>query len=153
MTLVFATALRLFYATDEKITVELHPSNESGASSREIQDIDLYKDEKPFCCIELKDKNFDVSDIRAAFLKVAQKRIKSLLFIVGPNGDFIGDTKFLGDRRVVVCLVGSFVHWEADGLLLAFLVDEGESDVNESHGFNLLVWLGGGEAMRLPFRY
>lgn len=119
----------------------------------QAHDIDLYKDEKPFCCIELKDKNFDVSDIRAAFLKVAQKRIKSLLFIVGPNGDFIGDTKFLGDRRVVVCLVGSFVHWEADGLLLAFLVDEGESDVNESHGFNLLVWLGGGEAMRLPFRY
>ena len=59
---------------------------------------------------------------------------------------------FLWDRWVVVCLVGSFVHWEADGLLLAFLVDEGESDVNESHGFNLLNWLGV-EAMRLPFRY
>lgn len=95
LTLVLATALRLFYVTDDKITVELHPSNESGASSREIEDIDLYKKGKPFCCIELKDKNFDVSDIRAAFLKVAQNQIESLLFVVGPNGTFIGDANSL----------------------------------------------------------
>ena len=65
-----------------------HKVNQSGASSREIGDIDIYLDKKYFYSIEIKDKAFTVYDIEHAFNKIIQKGGKKGGFIYGPRATY-----------------------------------------------------------------
>lgn len=67
--------------------VSSHPANQSGASSNEISDVDVFEaDGKTarFCC-EAKDKPFGRADIDHAVGKVAESGNATMLFVYGPN--------------------------------------------------------------------
>ncbi|MGI6633828.1 MAG: restriction endonuclease, SacI family [Christensenellales bacterium] len=66
--------------------VEVHPVNQSGASSKEVSDLDIYKDEELFIANELKDKAFTEQDIRHAADKVIAAGKRHMHFIVGRHG-------------------------------------------------------------------
>jgi hypothetical protein len=73
LTLVIAGLFELFMANEEgDYRVEVHPVNQSGASSKEISDMDIYKNGKLYIANELKDKPFTDTDIRHAADKVTQ---------------------------------------------------------------------------------
>lgn len=66
--------------------VEVHPVNQSGASSKEVSDLDIYKDEELFIANELKDKPFTEQDIRHAADKVIAAGKRHMHFIIGRHG-------------------------------------------------------------------
>lgn len=70
--------------------VQVHPSNQSGASSREVSDIDVVCDGKIEYCVEAKDKVFRFEDVQHAASKVAEVGLRGLLFVRGPQGRFEG---------------------------------------------------------------
>lgn len=65
--------------------VKVHVVNQSGASSNEISDIDVYRNNKILYTIEAKDKSFSPEDVEHAFSKVAQSGYNKLMFITGPR--------------------------------------------------------------------
>jgi len=65
-----------------------HKVNESGASTKEIGDIDVYEDGTYFYSIEVKDKAFTVYDIEHAFNKMIENHAKRGSFIYGPRATF-----------------------------------------------------------------
>lgn len=71
---------------DSKVTV--HPVNQSGASSREISDIDVYLGGEIYYAIEVKDKNFTLSDIAHAVKKAQKGGCASLIFVHGETATF-----------------------------------------------------------------
>lgn len=71
--------------------VEVHKVNESGASSREIGDIDVYEGDKCFCSIEVKDKAFTVYDVEHAFTKMIAAHVNRGSFVYGPRATFDED--------------------------------------------------------------
>jgi len=91
------TALKKHFEPNNQIKVVAHPSNESGDSDREVEDIDIFVQDKVFCCLELKDKQYDVSDLSKSISKVLAEHVDSLMFVTGSNGTFIGDQKKLDD--------------------------------------------------------
>lgn len=100
------TALINYFNEDKGFTVDTHPSNESGASSKEIEDIDLYFQGKPYCCLELKDKPYDVPDIRKSLGKIIAQKVPSLLFVEGINAQFIGKKEKLIDFLTAAKKIG-----------------------------------------------
>lgn len=84
--------LRFHRPTD---LVEVHPVNQSGASSREISDLDVYADGKLISSNELKDKDYEETDVRHAADKVLTAGGNRMLFIEGPrasaSGNFVAD--------------------------------------------------------------
>lgn len=65
-----------------------HKVNQSGASSKEVGDIDIY-DDKGYCySIEVKDKNFTEYDVEHAFNKVLQSGGKKAFFVYGLQAKF-----------------------------------------------------------------
>lgn len=83
------------YATGLKgqVSVQVHKINQSGASSKEISDIDVYLDNKILYTIEVKDKPFTEYDVEHAVSKSAQSGANKLFFIIGPRGEYIGTSK------------------------------------------------------------
>lgn len=65
--------------------VNTHIVNQSGASSKEISDIDVYRNNKILYTIEAKDKTFSPEDVEHAFTKVAKAGINRMMFITGPR--------------------------------------------------------------------
>jgi banII len=84
LTLLVAGIYHLRYNHPTDI-VEVHPVNQSGASSREISDIDVYAKGKLIFSNELKDKDYDETDIRHAADKVLAVGGNRMLFIEGPR--------------------------------------------------------------------
>lgn len=84
LTLVVAGLYEL-YMSDiyDEYVVEVHPVNQSGASSKEISDLDIYKNGILFICNELKDKPFTDHDLRHAADKVLDGGKTQMHFIVG----------------------------------------------------------------------
>lgn len=74
-----------------------HNSNESGASSNEIGDIDVYDGDKYHSSIEIKDKDFTVYDIGHAFDKMIKYGGIKGAFIYGPRANF---DKFSVDKKL-----------------------------------------------------
>lgn len=89
LTLVVAGLYELYMGElyDEYV-VEVHPVNQSGASSKEVSDLDIYKDGSLFISNELKDKAFTDHDLRHAADKVAASGKAQLHFIVGRQGSY-----------------------------------------------------------------
>lgn len=70
-------------------SVIAHKVNQSGASSKEVGDIDIYKDGIFKYAIEVKDKNFTSQDITHAFDKIIKNSGEKGQFIFGPNANHI----------------------------------------------------------------
>lgn len=72
--------------------VKAHKVNQSGASSKEVGDIDIYSDGKFYYSIEVKDKNFNQYDVEHAFNKVLHNHGKKAAFIYGNQVKFNGES-------------------------------------------------------------
>lgn len=83
----------LIVATVEQLVapgyiVKPHKVNESGSSSNEVGDIDIYDGETVCKSIEVKDKNFTKEDVEHAISKFKAADVASSLFIYGPNAKY-----------------------------------------------------------------
>ena len=70
-----------------------HNVNESGASSKEIGDIDIFLEgvnehKELISSIEIKDKDFTVYDVQHAIVKFQSSGLKRSLFVYGKNAHF-----------------------------------------------------------------
>jgi hypothetical protein len=71
---------------DEQYIVKPHKVNQSGASSKEIGDIDIYNGDQYLYSIEVKDKKFFKHDVEHAVRKVRENGGNKLVFIFGYRG-------------------------------------------------------------------
>lgn len=73
-----------------------HKVNESGSSSKEIGDIDIYNsEEKIVFSFEVKDKTFSQQDVEHAVKKFVEAKIFRSFFIYGKNVEFSERTSIL----------------------------------------------------------
>ena len=86
LTLVVAGIFEQFLCDVPNHIVEVHPVNESGASSKEVSDLDVYIDGKIYVSNELKDKSFTDHDISHAVDKVIAAGKMQMNFIFGRHG-------------------------------------------------------------------
>lgn len=98
------------YLGDSYLVVP-HKVNESGSSSKEIGDIDVFdKDGSLINAIEVKDKTFSAQDVVHAVEKFRQANLISSLFIYGKNVEFdereVYDVlKIIGREGHYCCLI------------------------------------------------
>ena len=90
LTLVVANVYNLLYSDNKNMTIEVHPVNQCGASSKEISDMDIKEDGVLIIANELKDKDFTETDIEHALDKVVGAGGDQMFFIVGRNASFVG---------------------------------------------------------------
>lgn len=86
LTLVVAGLFEQFMNGYEDYSVEVHPVNESGASSKEVSDLDIYLNGELYVSNELKDKEFTDHDLTHAADKVMAAGKMQMNFIVGRHG-------------------------------------------------------------------
>ena len=67
--------------------VLVHPANQSGASSKEIGDIEIHKENGVKIAIEIKDKQYHESDVAHALGKLTSGNAYKLLFMEGPSAN------------------------------------------------------------------
>ena len=79
------------YLHNPDAKVEVHPVNQSGASGREISDLDIYIGGHLVSSNELKDKGYSETDVRHAANKVMNAGGTGMLFIEGPRGETDSD--------------------------------------------------------------
>lgn len=84
---IIVAALEKIYHSSltAKFTVKAHKVNQSGASSKEIGDIDIFKDGLFKYAIEVKDKAFNSYDVTHAFDKMIANSAEKGQFVFGPN--------------------------------------------------------------------
>lgn len=87
LTLMVAGIYHLMYLHNPDIIVEVHPVNQSGASGREVSDLDIYINGKLISSNELKDKKYAETDVRHAADKVMYAGGTRMLFIEGSRGE------------------------------------------------------------------
>lgn len=96
--------------------VEPHKVNQSGASTKEVGDIDIYdKNKKLIYSIEVKDKDFSMQDVAHAITKFKQADLNTSLFVYGKNVSFDEDDVFqllkeMGRQGHYCCLI-SILHY------------------------------------------
>jgi hypothetical protein len=96
LTLVIAGLYELYMGgIYEEYVVEVHPVNQSGASSKEVSDLDIYESGSLFISNELKDKPFTDHDLHHAADKVVLAGKTQMHFIVGRHGGY--DNKLIQD--------------------------------------------------------
>ncbi|NNM58528.1 MAG: restriction endonuclease, SacI family [Legionellales bacterium] len=84
--LVTAASLKMIFEKTLKIpTLKVHPINQSGASSKEILDIDIYDRDEWVLSVEVKDKIFTATDVEHAVKKIIRSGQNKLLFVMGPR--------------------------------------------------------------------
>lgn len=84
--LIVATLEKLYHSSLKgNYSVIAHKVNQSGASSKEIGDIDIFKDDLFKYAIEVKDKDFTSYDIAHAFDKIIANSGEKGQFIFGAN--------------------------------------------------------------------
>ena len=77
-----AAFFRQYYGKETKVVV--HPINESGASPKEVGDIDLkFKDGKAYA-VEVKDKPYKEIDVNHACEKALKAGVRKVIFAFGP---------------------------------------------------------------------
>jgi hypothetical protein len=78
----------LHESMDGNFSVKTHKINQSGASSKEIGDIDVFDGDSLCYAVEVKDKNFNEYDVEHAFNKVLQNQGKKAAFVYGLQANF-----------------------------------------------------------------
>lgn len=92
--LVIAQLEQMYLGKDYR--VEAHKVNQSGSSSKEVGDIDVYdKDNNLVNAIEVKDKDFNEQDVVHAIDKFRAAHLSSSMFIYGKNVVYDKDAVFL----------------------------------------------------------
>lgn len=93
------------------LIVSSHPTNQSGTSSNEVADIDVFEadGQKLRYCAEAKDKHFTRADVDHASGKVAEAGHSSIIFVYGPNA------------RTELVLPDVVAEYEAKGFDLTFV--------------------------------
>lgn len=86
LTLMVAGVYYLKYKAIPNTFIDVHPVNQSGKSSKEISDLDIYIGNQLVISNELKDKAFSEIDVRHAADKVMQASGNTMFFIMGPRG-------------------------------------------------------------------
>lgn len=94
LTLMVAGIYHLMYLHNPAAKVEVHPVNQSGASGREVSDLDIYIGGQLVSSNELKDKGYSETDVRHAADKVMNAGGTRMLFIEGPRGEKDSDFVF-----------------------------------------------------------
>lgn len=89
--------------------VVAHKVNQSGASSKETGDIDIFKDDAFYYAIEVKDKKFSSYDLEHAFNKIQAAGGKKGQFIYGPSASF--------DKELVFARIAKY---EKEGFMVLF---------------------------------
>ena len=92
--------------TKDDLNVKVHPINQSGASSNEISDIDVYRGgmvreklrkgyqvENLAYTAEVKDKVFSKQDVDHAVNKAVEAGHRTLIFLTGPRANIQGSTQ------------------------------------------------------------
>jgi len=74
-----------------KYVVIPHKVNQSGASSKEVGDIDIFKNKTFLYAFEVKDKSFTEHDLEHAFNKIIKNKGTKGTFIYGPRASFDKD--------------------------------------------------------------
>lgn len=83
---------KIFHARQKQgFKVVAHKVNQSGASSKEVGDVDVFKGDLFFYAIEIKDKDFTAYDLEHAFKKIIDSGGKKGQFVYGPNASFKQD--------------------------------------------------------------
>ena len=91
--LVVSALEHLYYEGANKVVP--HKVNESGSSSKEVGDIDVFtSSDKLLSSIEVKDKDFTKEDVEHAIHKFASSKIEKSLFIFGRKVNFDRDNVF-----------------------------------------------------------
>ena len=75
------------------LEIRTHPVNQTGDSSKEISDIDVFYDKNLIYTAEVKDKNYTIDDLDHAAQKIFKNDFDRLLFLKGPNAKLIGQNK------------------------------------------------------------
>ena len=91
LSLMIAGLYHLMYRNNPEVRVEVHPVNQSGASGREVSDLDIYINDTLMSSNELKDKDYAETDLRHAADKVISAGGNRMLFIEGPRGNSDGN--------------------------------------------------------------
>lgn len=82
---ILAAFFRQYYDKGTKVVV--HPINESGASPKEVGDIDLkFKDGRSFA-VEVKDKPYKDIDVNHACEKALKAKVHKVVFAYGPAAE------------------------------------------------------------------
>lgn len=90
--IVVGTLEKIFHSRQKQLfKVIAHKVNQSGASSKEVGDVDVFKDHYFFYAIEIKDKDFTEYDLEHAFKKIIDNGGKKGQFIFGRNARFNED--------------------------------------------------------------
>ncbi len=84
---IFGALLTLFHKDAE---VKIHPTNEAGASSKEIGDIDVLFPTGSVYAVEVKDKPFSETDVDHATEKAMRKKCSKVIFALGNNCGKVG---------------------------------------------------------------
>ena len=94
--LIVSQLEQMYLGKDFKVVP--HKVNESGASRKEVGDIDIYDSNGQLAySIEVKDKNFSQQDVMHAITKFRQAGLSTSLFVYGKNVSF--------DEREISCLL------------------------------------------------
>jgi len=89
LTLVVAGLYELYMSdVSEDYLVDVHPVNQSGASSKEVSDLDIYRNGSLYIANELKDKPFTDHDLRHAADKVIAAGKSQMHFIYGRHSSY-----------------------------------------------------------------
>ena len=112
---VMAGLIKIF---KDDLRMIVHPVNQSGSSSNEISDIDVYNGDKLLYAIEVKDKDFTEADVQHAARKISEAGHDKLLFVVGPASKTPSETEqrkmekllYNGNVSVTFVSMGSFVR-------------------------------------------
>ena len=104
----FAATMRFVYG--DKARLEVHPATESGASSKEVGDIDIVFDDGRKFAVEVKDKTYSDVDVNHACEKAVAAGVRKLIFAIGASAE-----------RVRVQEGALIDYWAGKGVELSFL--------------------------------
>jgi len=104
---VMAVFFRQYYGVDTRVVV--HPINESGASPKEVGDIDLRFKEKAYA-VEVKDKPYGEVDVNHACEKALKADVHKVIFVYGSH---------VGSKRP--CDGALTRYWLEKGIDLTFM--------------------------------
>ena len=154
LTLLVAGAYHLMY-NEPNALVEVHPVNQSGASSKEISDLDIYVDGKLVASNELKDKDYSETDVRHAADKVLSAGGTKMLFVEGPRasakGDFTKDIEYeylnknfllrvISYRNLLSSMVGSLDKTDTDEFM-KFIIETAKNTKFKEDALDYLIKL------------
>ncbi|MDL5376801.1 restriction endonuclease, SacI family [Exiguobacterium mexicanum] len=95
LVIVIGTLMKVYTASiNGKVNVKVHKVNQSGASSKEVSDIDVYMNGQILYTIEAKDKEFNEHDVEHALEKSINAGAPNIFFVTGPRGEYAGDIPF-----------------------------------------------------------